>query len=133
MAEAIAARNASEIDALTGIANRRVFEDGLRKPPATRATARWRWSICDHFKLINDQFGHATGDVVLQSIAPLPLPAFRVKRCGSAARSLPSSSPRTIGSASSNCCAKQSRIRPSGTGRLQISHNVTVQHRQRWN
>lgn len=68
LADAIAARNASEVDALTGIANRRVFEDALHKAPQQSYTAL-AIVDCDHFKLINDQFGHATGDVVLQSIA----------------------------------------------------------------
>lgn len=68
MAEAIAARNASEIDALTGIANRRVFEQDLRTIPRQSFTAL-AIVDCDHFKRINDQFGHATGDIVLQSIA----------------------------------------------------------------
>ncbi|MEQ5786963.1 diguanylate cyclase [Erythrobacter sp. NFXS35] len=68
MAEAVAARNASEIDALTGIANRRVFEHDLRNTPHESYTAL-AIVDCDHFKRINDQFGHATGDVVLQSIA----------------------------------------------------------------
>ncbi len=68
MAEAVAARNASEIDALTGIANRRVFEDDLRNIPHQSFTAL-AVVDCDHFKRINDQYGHATGDLVLQSIA----------------------------------------------------------------
>ncbi|WP_296718517.1 diguanylate cyclase [Erythrobacter sp.] len=68
LAEAVAARNASEVDALTGIANRRVFERDLRNIPHESYTAL-AIVDCDHFKRINDQFGHATGDVVLQSIA----------------------------------------------------------------
>jgi len=68
MAEAVAARNASEIDPLTGIANRRVFEAGLHAAPEQFYTAL-AIVDCDHFKRINDQFGHATGDLVLKAIA----------------------------------------------------------------
>lgn len=68
MADALAARNASEIDPLTGIPNRRVFDGCLRKPPQQSYTAL-AIVDCDHFKLVNDRFGHATGDIVLQSVA----------------------------------------------------------------
>lgn len=68
MAEAIAARSASEIDPLTGIANRRVFEDELRTLSRKGYTAL-AMVDCDHFKRVNDQFGHSTGDMVLQTIA----------------------------------------------------------------
>lgn len=67
-AEAIAARIASEIDPLTGIANRRAFDAELRNRPYERFAAL-AIIDCDHFKLVNDRFGHATGDAVLQVIA----------------------------------------------------------------
>lgn len=67
-AEAMAARIASEIDPLTGIANRRAFNVELRNRPNERYTAL-AIIDCDHFKLVNDRFGHTTGDAVLQSIA----------------------------------------------------------------
>lgn len=60
-------------DPLTGISNRRFFERRLKEE-----VERWRrsgFSLCcvvvdiDHFKRVNDQFGHQTGDVVLQRVA----------------------------------------------------------------
>jgi diguanylate cyclase (GGDEF)-like protein/PAS domain S-box-containing protein len=60
-------------DPLTGLANRAVFDDSL-----AAATARARRSgrrvallYCDldGFKVVNDEFGHAVGDVVLVDVA----------------------------------------------------------------
>lgn len=59
----------SQHDALTGLANRRHFE--------SRLAAACRQSSCfgifyidlDKFKAVNDNFGHGTGDSLLQSVA----------------------------------------------------------------
>ena len=60
-------------DPLTGISNRRFFERRL-----TEEVGRWRRSgssLCcvvvdiDHFKRVNDRFGHQTGDIILQRVA----------------------------------------------------------------
>lgn len=60
-------------DALTGLANRRVFEESL-----AREVARTRRSLeplglivfdIDHFKRINDTYGHQEGDEVLREVA----------------------------------------------------------------
>jgi diguanylate cyclase (GGDEF)-like protein len=66
-------RTAAMVDSLTGIANRRAFlQDG------TALTKRHAANPCptavllidlDHFKSINDRFGHAVGDRVLQIFA----------------------------------------------------------------
>lgn len=67
--EALAAR-----DALTGLANRRTFDRFLVAAIARAApnsgTALLLIDI-DHFKSINDRFGHPTGDRCLQSLARL--------------------------------------------------------------
>ncbi len=60
-------------DSLTGISNRRFFERRLKEE-----VERWHRSgssLCcvvvdiDHFKRVNDQFGHQTGDIILQRVA----------------------------------------------------------------
>ncbi|WP_149357132.1 GGDEF domain-containing protein [Comamonas testosteroni] len=65
----------SHRDHLTGLMNRRAFDD---QAPAQLAQAeRHRWPLTlmlfdlDHFKRINDQHGHETGDQLLQHAAQL--------------------------------------------------------------
>jgi len=62
-------------DPLTGVANRRYFHKRLEEE--IRRTRRYKHSLgmimidIDHFKKVNDQYGHATGDAVLQGLAVL--------------------------------------------------------------
>ena len=60
-------------DALTGIANRRYFferlEEELRRIKRLRNQCSMLLIDIDHFKKINDQYGHNNGDKVIQSIA----------------------------------------------------------------
>lgn len=64
--------DASRTDHLTGLANRRwFFEEGervIRNAPADRSLSLLAFDL-DHFKSINDRFGHATGDEVLRTFA----------------------------------------------------------------
>lgn len=59
-------------DELTGLANRQAF--AVMVPPAVRESERNNTSLLailmdiDHFKAVNDQHGHAAGDVVLQHV-----------------------------------------------------------------
>ncbi|MBV9342903.1 MAG: diguanylate cyclase [Acidobacteria bacterium] len=59
----------AEHDALTGVFNRRAIRDVLRKELARcrreRSTLGIILADVDHFKKINDQYGHAAGDAVL--------------------------------------------------------------------
>ena len=63
----------SAIDALTGVANRRHFDENLDRE--WRRACRHRDEIAllivdiDHFKMLNDTFGHPIGDVCLRAVA----------------------------------------------------------------
>jgi diguanylate cyclase (GGDEF)-like protein len=66
-------KTAAMIDPLTGLANRRAFEQEAeqitrRQIALNRPVAVFLIDL-DHFKAINDNFGHATGDCVLQLFA----------------------------------------------------------------
>lgn len=62
-------------DPLTKILNRRGFEEVLQRSAAMAARKGQSFSLLlldvDYFKSINDQYGHATGDGVLETIAHL--------------------------------------------------------------
>jgi diguanylate cyclase (GGDEF)-like protein len=66
-------RTAALVDSLTGIANRRAFlQDGAALTERHAADPRPLAVLLidlDHFKSINDRFGHAVGDRVLQIFA----------------------------------------------------------------
>jgi len=63
----------SRTDALTGLANRREFDDALNRTfkdaeRSQKSVALLMMDI-DHFKTINDTYGHKVGDNALQALA----------------------------------------------------------------
>lgn len=62
-------------DALTGLYNRRYFERRLREESAHARRHKRPFSLVivdiDHFKLVNDTYGHEDGDRVLKHVAEL--------------------------------------------------------------
>jgi diguanylate cyclase (GGDEF)-like protein len=65
-------KTAALVDPLTGIANRRAFLEGADSLSQQQTGARSAVVLLadlDHFKSINDRFGHAVGDHVLQVFA----------------------------------------------------------------
>ena len=63
----------SQTDQLTGLANRRRLDEAVRQELARIARHGGRLSVVmtdiDHFKRVNDEFGHETGDLVLREYA----------------------------------------------------------------
>jgi diguanylate cyclase (GGDEF)-like protein/PAS domain S-box-containing protein len=60
---------AADTDPLTGLPNRRVLQsayDRLTEPQARQTEAYLALFDLDHFKLVNDRYGHGTGDEVLK-------------------------------------------------------------------
>lgn len=64
----MAARVAAYTDALTGLANRRAAEERLTALAQERARFTLVLFDLDHFKRVNDVYGHATGDQVLRGV-----------------------------------------------------------------
>ncbi|PTB87495.1 hypothetical protein C9939_00965 [Pseudidiomarina aestuarii] len=62
-------------DPLTGLNNRRSFEIEARRILLDSAKNGLQFGVmlidADHFKKINDEYGHATGDIVLQELAKM--------------------------------------------------------------
>jgi diguanylate cyclase len=64
-----AARDDARRDPLTGLPNRRVFEESYAEHLQSGGTACVAICDIDKFKIVNDTFGHAIGDRVLKAIA----------------------------------------------------------------
>lgn len=60
---------AAMTDALTGLPNRRAFLDRAEELAESDVPATLAIIDIDHFKQVNDRFGHATGDAVLKDFA----------------------------------------------------------------
>lgn len=70
-------RHAAEHDPLTDLLNRRGFERALPLPDKA-GFAAGTVIVCDidHFKLVNDRFGHAAGDMVIARLAAVLVEAY---------------------------------------------------------
>jgi len=63
------ARDNARRDPLTDLPNRRAFEEAYAAQAASGANMCLAVCDVDHFKSVNDRFGHAVGDRVLKAIA----------------------------------------------------------------
>ncbi|GJE69280.1 GGDEF domain-containing protein [Methylorubrum podarium] len=66
-------RLAAETDSLTGIANRRALVAGAERHLAVAPAALLLFDL-DHFKSINDRFGHSVGDAALAAFCHIAAP-----------------------------------------------------------
>lgn len=71
--EVVRAREAALVDGLTGLTNRKGFDNALAESLASSLESGERLSLImvdiDHFKKVNDQYGHVFGDKVIQAVA----------------------------------------------------------------
>lgn len=66
-------RGRAERDSLSGLANRRGFEKAVKHIVNGRGERHHAVILCDldHFKAINDTYGHHTGDIVISAFAKM--------------------------------------------------------------
>lgn len=66
-------RGRAERDSLSGLANRRGFEKAVRLAINRRAESQHAVILCDldHFKSINDTYGHHAGDMVINAFGTM--------------------------------------------------------------
>lgn len=68
-------------DALTGLYNRFYLDEQFKREVAAAKRKNTQLSLCiidlDHFKLVNDQYGHDCGDQILRGVAKYLLASFR--------------------------------------------------------
>jgi diguanylate cyclase (GGDEF)-like protein len=71
----------ARVDPLTGLANRRAFDEALSRALADGDRFTLLLADVDHFKQINDRFGHTTGDRVLRELAAHASAVVRTGDC----------------------------------------------------
>jgi diguanylate cyclase (GGDEF)-like protein len=79
--QTIALRRASRTDVLTGWLNRRALHDiatrEVRRCSRTGASAYFLTFDIDHFKAINDRYGHSVGDTAIRHVTALSAKVLR--------------------------------------------------------
>lgn len=63
----------SRIDPLTGLLNRRAFQEKIQQRQQRSSPSQHAVIVCDidHFKHINDNYGHKIGDIALKKVADI--------------------------------------------------------------
>ena len=70
-----------DVDGLTNLVNKRCLEEYLQSCASTHATGCAVLVDMDHFKAVNDTYGHHTGDLILQKAAQILVSTFRTGDC----------------------------------------------------
>jgi diguanylate cyclase (GGDEF)-like protein len=74
-------KSRAEIDSLTGLANRSAVlesvQNEIERAMRTHRPLSFLMYDLDHFKAVNDRYGHPSGDLVLQGIADIAMSTFR--------------------------------------------------------
>lgn len=119
-------------DSLTGLANRRAFDEMVAKEAAARGCVTLIATDIDHFKIFNDTLGHAAGDECIRQVGNI-LHEIATRGGATAARIggdefailVPSNAPVTPQELAEQCAAriKQSQIGDGGI-RLSVSMGV---------
>lgn len=73
MDQALALEDSNRSDGLTGLYNRKFFDEQITQEIVNARRYKWPLTLAmidvDHFKTINDTYGHSSGDEVLRSLA----------------------------------------------------------------
>src|ERR1700710_54348 len=75
-------KTAASMDPLTGMLNRRGFSEATSRVIEREANAGWLSTVLivdnDHFKSINDRFGHPAGDEILKLFSTIVINSLRI-------------------------------------------------------
>ena len=130
-------RRLAHIDSLTGVANRVLFHDRLHRSIARAHRYRYKLAILyvdlDHFKQVNDNWGHAAGDEVLRVAASRMVHSVRVtdtvsRRGGDEFVLIieQNDDPEELGSICQKLLSQISRSIPLGTSNIQVDASIGV-------
>src|SRR6266545_1955752 len=126
-AQAAAANTLALTDPLTGLGNRRHFDERLTRELDRAQRLGTSFSLClldlDDFKAINDTYGHAAGDEVLAATASCLRRGGEAFRCGGDefALLLPGYSETAAAEVSAAICARIRELRDPGGHALNAS------------
>lgn len=130
-------RARATMDGLTGLLNRTAFmdlaADELRRLSNARTPAALVLADLDHFKTVNDRYGHAAGDVALQAFAQACIESVRstdlVGRYGGEEfiLLLPGVSPERAGDMTANISRRLQEKQPQVEAKLPtVSYGITA-------
>lgn len=130
-------RARATMDGLTGLLNRTAFmdlaADELRRLSNARTPAALVLADLDHFKTVNDRYGHAAGDVALQAFAQACIESVRstdlVGRYGGEEfiLFLPGVSPERAGDMTANISRRLQEKQPQVEAKLPtVSYGITA-------